>query len=260
MNLWILIAIAWAGLGLAMTLLWFVQRRTGDAGIVDVAWTLGVAAAGVLFASCSPNGLPARRILLSVLVLLWAVRLGGYIALRLMRMPCDGRYQSLLAKWGDRAQSRMFVFYQAQALLSVLFALPILIAAQSTTPLGWIDILSVGVWLIAIAGESVADYQLNRFRSHAGNSQAVCQTGAWRYSRHPNYFFEWLHWWTYVGLAAGATYGWLTVASPLVMLVFILFITGIPPTEAQAIKNRGQAYVDYQGTTSAFFPWPPRNR
>ena len=162
--------------------------------------------------------------------------------------------------WGDRAPVYFFLFFQVQALLVVTFALPFLLVAHNPSPLSIWDGLGAGIFAVAVIGESVADRQLARFRRDPRNRGRTCASGLWRYSRHPNYFFEWLHWWTYVGLAAGATYGWMTVAAPLIMLVFILFITGIPPTEAQAIKSRGQAYVDYQGTTSAFFPWPPRNR
>ena len=252
-----LIATAWGSLAVLMALLWLIQRRSGDAGIVDIAWSLGVAAAGTFFATYS-SGLPQRRIALGVLVLLWGIRLSGYIALRLVRMPHDGRYESLKESWGAAAQFRMFIFYQVQGVLAVLFALPILVAAQSKSSLDWIDYLSVGIWCMAIGGESLADFQLNQFRARPSNAQSVCRIGLWKYSRHPNYFFEWLHWWTYVGLAVDARFGWLTVAAPIIMLIFILFITGIPPTEAQAIKSRGQAYTDYQSTTSAFFPWPPR--
>ena len=114
------------------------------------------------------------------------------------------------------------------------------------------------IWLIAVSGESLADWQLSAFRHDPANAGQVCQRGLWRYSRHPNYFFEWLHWWAYVCLAAGSPWGGLALAGPAAMLYFLLKVTGVPPTEAQALKSRGDAYRQYQRTTSVFFPWPPQ--
>ena len=104
----------------------------------------------------------------------------------------------------------------------------------------------------------LADRQLSAFRMNPANRGQVCRQGMWRYSRHPNYFCEWLHWWAYVLLAVGAAGGWLNVLGPVLMLYFLHKVTGIPPTEAQALKNRGEAYREYQRTTSIFFPWPPK--
>ena len=93
-----------------------------------------------------------------------------------------------------------------------------------------------------------------------GDNEQTCREGWWRYSRHPNYFFEWLHWWSYVALAVGASYWWLTLLSPAVMLYFLVCVTGIPPTEAQALASRGEDYRQYQRTTSVFIPWFPKER
>ncbi len=119
------------------------------------------------------------------------------------------------------------------------------------------DLAGFAIVLASIAGESVADRQLRRFRHDPANRGRTCREGLWRYSRHPNYFFEWLHWWSYAILAIGGPLSWLAALAPLVMLVFILFVTGIPPTEARAVASRGEDYREYQRTTSAFVPWPP---
>lgn len=111
--------------------------------------------------------------------------------------------------------------------------------------------------LLAIAGEGLADRQLNRFKSDPANKGKTCRQGLWYYSRHPNYFFEWLHWISYPLIAMGASFGgWLWLL-PLAMFLFLWFVTGIPYTERQAIKTRGDDYRDYQRTTSAFFPRRP---
>lgn len=258
MNIWLAIAIAWLVMASVMTALWWLQRKTGDAGIVDAAWGLGVGGLAVFFAVIASSGNESRRFLIALLAMMWAVRLSGYILYRVFTMAEDGRYQTMKQQWAEQTDWRMFRFYQFQAMASLLFALPMLIAAQNPSPLSLLDWLAVAIWLIAIAGESIADWQLSKFRKQPTNKGQVCQAGLWNYSRHPNYFFEWLHWWSYVVLAIGAPCWWLTVLFPMAMLFFILRVTGIPPTEAQSIKSRGDAYRRYQQTTSPFFPWPPK--
>ena len=244
-------------MAIVMALLWGWQRRSGDAGIVDVAWGLGVGLLSLGFALAS-DGNPLRRACVALLSLLWAGRLSSYIFYRLLTLPEDGRYQAIKGAWGDRAQSRLFAFFQMQGIAALLFSLPMWLAVQSKAPFGSWDIAGIAIWTIAIAGESIADRQLSQFRAAPQHQGQVCQEGLWRYSRHPNYFFEWLHWWSYVCFAATAPWGWLSLLGPFAMLYFILFVTGIPPTEAQALRSRGDAYRQYQRTTSPFIPWFPK--
>lgn len=259
MNPLLVIGCGWCCMVLVMSVLWLVQKQRGDAGIVDVAWGLGVGCLGVLFAVMSFDGDQTRRFVVGAMVLLWALRLSLHIALRLMRLPEDGRYQTLKGEWGIHAQRNLFFFFQLQAFWSVLFAMPILLSARNPLPFGGVaDFIGLGIWLLALGGEALADRQLSTFRQDLANKGQVCRAGLWRYSRHPNYFFEWLHWWAYVCLAIGADWGWLSVGGPVCMLYFLLKVTGVPPTEAQALKSRGDAYREYQRTTSVFFPWPPK--
>ena len=117
------------------------------------------------------------------------------------------------------------------------------------------DIVGAGLWLIGLAGESLADAQLRRFKARPESKGKTCREGLWNYSRHPNYFFEWLIWIGYGILALGAPWGWLGMISPLAILYILTRLTGIPLTEEQAIRSRGDDYRDYQRTTSAFIPW-----
>jgi steroid 5-alpha reductase family enzyme len=166
----------------------------------------------------------------------------------------DGRYRAIREHFGPKVNLFLFFFYQGQAAVAILFSLPMLTAMTRGSIDFWAG-LGVAIWTIAVIGETVADRQLARFRSEPSNRGKVCQTGLWRYSRHPNYFFEWVHWWSYVLIGHGALLTWI---GPVGMLLFLFRLTGIPYTENQAIKSRGDLYREYQRTTSVFFPWPPK--
>jgi len=151
------------------------------------------------------------------------------------------------------------VFFQVQALWSVLFSLPFLpVAFSRAAAPAWYDVAGVAVWLVAVGGEAVADRQLARFRRRPDSGGTTCREGLWRYSRHPNYFFEWVHWFAYVFLALGSPYVWVALWGPVVMLLFLFKLTGIPYTEKRALASRGEDYRRYQQTTSVFVPWPPK--
>jgi steroid 5-alpha reductase family enzyme len=250
----------WALMAVMMTALFIVQYRRRQADIVDVGWAFGLGVLGIMYASAA-NGDATRRLLLAIMASVWSFRLAAYLFVnRFLHPEEDGRYIALRSSWGKNAQPRFFVFFQVQGFLDVLLSIPFLVVAFH--PAGsfstW-DFIACGVWLAAVFGEILADRQLARFRSQPDNKGAVCRVGLWRYSRHPNYFFEWIHWWTYVLLGVGSAYWWLTLISPAVMLFFILKVTGIPPTEARALQSRGDAYREYQRTTSAFIPWFPKD-
>jgi steroid 5-alpha reductase family enzyme len=141
----------------------------------------------------------------------------------------------------------------------VLFALPFIAVAHNPVA-GWTPWLVLGllVWIGSVGGEAIADRQLARFRADPANKGKTCRDGLWRYSRHPNYFFEWLHWFAYVLFAAGSPLWWLAWSGPLVMYAFVRWISGVRWTEDQALRTRGEDYRDYQRTTPMLFPWFPK--
>ena len=244
---------------LLMSILWLVQHRTRNAGIVDACWAAAVGLLAILFAATSGGYFP-RRVLVAVLAGTWSLRLATYLMIdRVLGHPEEGRYVSLRRAWGDRAEWRFLIFYQSQAFFAVFFALPSLVVAWHplASLTGW-DLAGVLIWIIGVGNTILADRQLARFRARPGNRGRTCREGWWRYSRHPDYFFEWLHWWSYVALAGWAPYWWVTLLAPAAMLYLLFRVTGIPPTEAQALASRGEDYRSYQQSTSVFVPWFPR--
>lgn len=244
-----------------MFVLWLVERFKNDAGVVDIGWTLGIGVLAIYYAVCADGYLP-RRVLVAAIASIWSFRLVLYILLdRILKDHEDGRYQELREHWGggERAHFYFLLFFESQSLLVVLFSLPMLVLAFDARPsIGGFEIAGVSVWMVAIVGESIADRQLARFRANPTTRGKVCQVGLWRTSRHPNYFFEWVHWWAYVLMSIGAPYGWVTLLGPVVMLLFLFKLTGIPATESHALKSRGEEYRAYQRSTSPFVPWFPK--
>lgn len=247
---------AWLIVFLLFSLLWCVQWIRKEADIVDAGWAYGIGIVALYYASVV-DGFPPRKWLVGTLAALWAFRLGSYLLLnRVLRSGEDGRYKSLRDKWGANAQRNFFIFFQAQGLLVVILTLPFLAIMSNPVPMFTLgEVVGAMIWTFAVGGEAVADAQLAAFRARPENRGRTCQEGLWRFSRHPNYFFEWLHWISYIFFAYGTGYGWLAVMSAALIFYLILFVTGIPPTEARALESRGEQYREYQRTTSAFLPW-----
>lgn len=244
---------------LAMLAGFAVERRTRNAGIVDVLWSAGMAASAIYYGVVA-GGSPLARGLAALLGGIWGLRLALHLAIRVAREPEDGRYAYLRAHWHDDAR-RFLAFFLAQAVLTALLSLPFLAAASNPDDEWTVwRTLALLVYFASVGGEALADRQLAAFRADPANRGRTCREGLWRFSRHPNYFFEWTHWFTYVLLAVGAGHAfWLSLLGPALMLLMLYRVTGIPFTEAQALRSRGDDYRAYQRTTSAFVPWFPKH-
>lgn len=250
--------LSYLGVAVFMGLLWYWQTQNGRGSIVDIFWTLGVMVLALIQLLQVPVTPGPRHWLASLLITCWGVRLALFLAWRMKTLPEDARYVKLQERWGASSPKRMFFFFQFQAFGTILFAWPFILLAQNQQPLGILDLVGTIIWGTGILGGTIADIQMTRFRRRVDNEKKVCRAGLWKYSRHPNYFFEWLHWCSYIFLAWFAPWGWLTLLAPLILLLLIFFVTGIPPSEKQALARRGESYRQYQACTPVFIPWFPR--
>lgn len=256
-----LVLAAGAGITLGlMFLLWLLQWRTSNAGWGDVGWAFSFAFTAGWYAWASGGDLH-RRIAVAALAGLWSARLGLYLLVRLTGdHEEDGRYRFYRAAWGSHIQAKFLAFFLAQGAFEFVFSIPFLAIARNPAPFPHpLEFATVALLVVAVIGEAAADGQLRAWKSNPANKGKTCRAGLWSLSRHPNYFFQWLSWvgWACAASAAGGT-GWLGWLAPAGMLFLLLKVSGIPPTEAQSVRSRGDDYRKYQAEVSAFFPWPSR--
>lgn len=256
---WLWLAWAWGVAAIVMAVVWYLCHRARNAGYVDVVWAFSIGV-GVVLAAWMLEGETTRLVLVAFIGGVWAMRLAWHLFKRIHGKEEDGRYAHMRESFGGKAPLAFFVFFQMQALFVVLFLAPMVASLTRVGPLDWRDALGVLVWLIALGGEALADKQLADFKADPQAQGSVCKRGLWRYSRHPNYFFEWVHWFAYllIGARLDGSIGYAALVGPVVMLVFLLFVTGVPYTEMRAVKSKGEAYRQYQRETSAFIPWFPK--
>ena len=236
---------------------WIWGTRIHNASVVDGFWAFNFAViAFIIFFLADGNSV--RKAVVCVLALMWSLRLGIHLALRIGGHldEEEGRYKQLRREWSDDVNLKFFIFFQMQALSNVVLSIPFFVIALNPNPVISItEYIGAGLWLVSITGEAVADAQLKAFKSNTANKGKVCDVGLWNYSRHPNYFFQLMIWVSVLIFAISSPYGWLAIICPLSIGYLLFKVTGIPMTEEQSIRSRGEAYKQYQRTTSVFVPW-----
>ena len=240
-----------------MVFVYLWARKIKNAGVVDIFWSYNFPVIAIILLLLAP-GFETRKLLICGMVIIAGARLGTHLAIRVLKHLHDEepRYAQIRKEWGDSAEVKMFFFFQFQAVFNVLLAIPFFVITHNTsTGLSPIEYGGVALWLISVIGEATADAQLAAFKKNPANKGKICDTGLWGYSRHPNYFFEWLMWVSYFVFALASPYGYLAVISPAIILYLLLKVTGIPTTEAQSLRSKPEAFKAYQKKVSVFVPW-----
>lgn len=246
------IAIVFFYLLLQMCCVWGIYRFLKNPSVVDASWSIGLMMSGVIYLLSTP--ITPRNMLVGLLLVIWALRLAGYLwYTRIHQGHVDKRYIQLSDHWKMNPSLGFFLNFQLQGLFIFIISFIFYLTSRSNLiVLTRIDLLAMVLIILGIMGESMADIQLYRFKTqHKGE---VCNRGLWNYSRHPNYFFDWITWIGFTLFACQSKQGYLAVVSPLVLYIIFTQITG-PITERGSLQSRGQKYIDYQKQTSMFFPW-----
>jgi steroid 5-alpha reductase family enzyme len=260
MSAWTLLGTGAAACALIMLGLWWLGIARRNFSYVDIGWSANFTVLAVLYGLLG-SGDPLRRALICLMYGIWSTRLALHLARRIVGEPEEGRYVKLRQDWGasGNLNLRFLGFFEFQALLDVVLSVPMLLAVMNDAPVTHpLEALGVAVWIVALLGESIADAQLARFKRNPASKGRVCRVGLWSVSRHPNYFFEWLIWIAYALFALGSPHGWIALAMPVLMLHFLINVTGVKATEAQALSSKGEAYREYQLSVSRFIPWLPK--
>jgi steroid 5-alpha reductase family enzyme len=235
---------------------WLVERRKRNPAIADLLWAACVSAAA-LYLGLVAGGSLLSRLLVAMMGGIGGFRLFMHLLQRMLIESTDSRHRALRKSMDERG-GRMFVFFIEKAISAALFAVPLYVAAENpqdeATTWTW---LAAAVYSIGLAGEAYADIQLAAFRDQPRNHGRTCRSGLWRYSRHPNYFFAFMHWSSYALLAVGLPWTvWsLTLLGPL--LAALVALRRIPIVEGEAVQTRGEDYLAYQRATSTLIPWLP---
>ena len=251
---------AWLVAGL-MFGTWLASLRLRNASIVDIVWGPGFAAVA-LGTALHSDAATARRWLVAGLALAWGLRLGAYLYWRSRGKPEDFRYQAMRRFWGARFPwVSLVTVFALQGALMFAISLPLQVAASAGEParLGVLDGIGVALWLVGMFFECVGDFQLARFRADPANAGRVLDSGLWRYTRHPNYFGDFLVWWGFFAIAAATPGGLYTVVSPILMTILLRRVSGVTLLE-RGLARRKPEYAAYVARTPAFLPRHPRAR
>ncbi len=250
------------GASILMFFAWIHALVIKNTSYVDALWGYGVGILGFIFLTLATDNCdPARLALLKALLITWSVRLGTYLLKRCLGKTEDARYAYLREYMGKKANLGFFIFFQIQAFWVVLFASPFLILVRNPNPINSMDHIGLIIWLIGFSGVHIADKQLKIFKSQPDCTRAdVCSTGLWKYSRHPNYFFEWVLWISYIFLGWQAPLGEWLLLIPVILYIFLSKITGVPFVEARKLEASGKEYESYIQQTNSFFPGLPKNK
>lgn len=236
---------------------WLYAVKIENFSIIDCAWSSGFAIQAILFLNFT-EGYRPRKLLAFTMLALWSLRLAYYLTYRIVKHHPeeDTRYQNLRTQYGADYRKRFLKFFIYQGVSISVLTLPFLFVFNNASEnMALIEYIAAAAFFVFLAFESLADWQLNHFKAQAQNKGRVCNTGLWKYSRHPNYFFESCIWFSFYLFALGTPQMWWAFYAPAAVLFLLVNVTGVPPAEAQALKTRGDAYREYQKTTSAFVPW-----
>jgi len=252
-------------LGTFITLLLFffvfflIAQKKKNNGLVDIAWGLGFVIAAI-FSYFAGGFQTDRATLVTILTIIWGVRLAYYLFKRNWNKPEDYRYVNMRKRWGTNfVYLKIFLnVYVLQLVLLFIIAQPILLTnVSSTKGLGTLDYIGLIVWIIGFFFEVVGDNQLKSFIKKPENKGKLMKYGLWKYTRHPNYFGEATMWWGIFLIALSSPNGWIGIISPIIITLLLLFVSGVPLLEKK-YKNHPE-FADYAMRTSKFVPMPPKS-
>ena len=241
--------------------IWWVAKTINNWSIVDIFWSYGFAIVCSKYLITYYEKIVGSSFVLILFTLIWSLRLGTYLGIRILKdiRHEDGRYVKLRKEWAKELNWQMFRFYMIQALALTILLTPIISSVlhedKALLPIHWVGIV---LTLLAVTGEFIADQQMKSFKVNFPQKK-VCDQGLWAWTRHPNYFFEWLIWVGFALLSYNNTYyGVPGILCAGLMFYLLTKVSGIPMTEEHLVNSKGEAYKKYQREVPAFWPKKPK--
>lgn len=241
--------------GVLFLIMWGIHLILRNATVVDIGWGLGFILLSLVYI-LQGQGFNLRNTIYFLMIFLWGIRIVLYLLKRIsFEKQEDKRYKKIRQEFGRMAWLKFLLIFEFQAGLEMIIGIPLLIVSLNPLPgISCFEILGIMIFSVALIGEAMADEQLHAFKTNLAHKGKTCDTGLWYYSRHPNYFFEWLIWIGMFVYALGSPMGWVAIVSPLIMFYLLMYVSGVPLAEEQSLKSRGDEYRRYQATTSIFIP------
>jgi len=226
--------------------------------VTDLSYSLSFALLALALPDAGAHKLV--QLIASLMVLLWALRLGGYLFGRILRIKVDHRFDEMRDK-----PFRFARFWILQAISVAVIMLPVsyMLGRDGAPGFGPWAVAGAAIWLLGLAIETVSDAQKSAFKGMEKNREHFIVSGLWKYSRHPNYFGEMLVWWGLFVYAVPFLHGaaFAVAIGPAFLTLLLLFVSGIPLLEKSADEKYGAdpTYREYKRRTSILVPLPPRN-
>ncbi len=249
------------------TILWATSLKPRNVNIVDVGWGLGfVLVAWLTWLSkvLGPQDADASSIwfrystLIVFMVTIWGLRLSAYLAWRSWGKAEDHRYAAMRAYRGESfAKRSLFTVFGFQAVLLWFISLTVQIGIVGSATFPWLIGVGVLIWAVGWMFETIGDWQLVQFKKDPANRGRVMDRGLWRWTRHPNYFGDFLVWWGLYMVSAQSESWWWTISGPLLMSFLLIRVSGVALLES-SLSQRLDGYSDYVRRTSSFYPRRPR--
>lgn len=241
-------------------IIFIVAQKIKNNSIVDIGWGFGfclISLYNILYITIN-NIDNTISIVVSILIIIWGLRLFLYLGIRNIHKPEDFRYLAMRKKWGNHPTiNAFFKVFMFQGLFMLLIASSIYISFLNTNSINYIClVIGVIIYIIGLFFESVGDWQLRSFIKKKENKGHIIKSGLWKITRHPNYFGEVMIWWGIWIIIVFTNYGYLAIISPLTITFLLLFVSGIPMLEKKYKDN--EEFLAYAKKTSSFFPWFPK--
>lgn len=246
-----------AAVAVLMVLVWLLSVALADVSIIDPAWGFGFVVIAVTYA-LADGDMSGRDWLVLAMVTIWGLRLGIYLTHRKWGEPEDHRYAAMREKRpGSFAYRSLITVFMLQALLLWVVAWPLAasIGANSPTDIGIIEMVALFIFLVGLVFETVADYELARFKANPDSSGKLLTTGLRRYTRHPNYFGDFLVWWGIGIIGVTSAGGWWSILGPILISVLLMKVSGVGMLKKSMSSKPG--FEEYAARTNTFFPWFP---